>query len=103
LNALDQVLAALFFCGLLALLVWLVRKGKLAPFSGLAGAAHSGEQLDVLARRALTPQHTLHLVVAAGQTLLIATHPHGAEIATLPAARRPLTVGPDREGRAEHC
>jgi flagellar biogenesis protein FliO len=80
-SALEQILAALFFCGLLAILVWLLRKGKLASF-GLPSAQNKGaSQLDVIARCALTSQHTLHVVSAAGETFLVATHPHGVEIA----------------------
>jgi flagellar biogenesis protein FliO len=88
LSALEQTSAALFFCGLLALLVWLLRKGRLTAF-GLSGAQSQGAgQLDVIARRTLTAQHTLHLVSAAGETFLVATHPHGLEIASLPARRK---------------
>lgn len=87
-SALEQALAALFFCGLLASLVWLLRKGKLASI-GLPRAQNQGAgQVDVIARRALTSQHTLHLISAAGETFLVATHPHGVEIAPLPAKRR---------------
>ena len=98
-SALEQTLAALFFCGLLAILVWLVRKGKLASF-GWAGAQSQGAgQLEVLARRALTSQHTLHLISAAGEAFLVATHPHGVEIAPFPAKRRFTRISADSEER----
>lgn len=87
-SALEQTLAALFFCELLAILIWLLRKGKLASF-GLSGAQSQGAgPLDVIARRALTAQHTLHLVSAAGETFLVVTHPQGAEIGAFPARRK---------------
>jgi flagellar biogenesis protein FliO len=98
-SALEQTLAALFFCGLLAILVWLLRKGKLATF-GLPSAQSKGaSQLDVIARRALTSQHTLHLVSAAGETFLVATHPHGVEIAPFPAKRKFNRLPADSEER----
>ena len=87
-SALEQTLAALFFCGLLAALVWLLRKGKLASLGWRGAQSQSTGQLDVIARRALTPQHTLHLISAAGETFLVATHPHGVEIAALPASSK---------------
>jgi flagellar biogenesis protein FliO len=100
LSALEQTLAALFFCGLLAILVWLLRKGRLTAF-GLSGAQSQGAgQLDVIARRTLTAQHTLHLVSAAGGTFLVATHPHGVEIASFPA-RRKLNCLPADSGEKE--
>ena len=88
-SSLEQTLAALFFCGLLAMVVWLLRKGKLASLRWSATQGHGAGQLDVIARRALTPQHTLHLVSAGGETFLIATHPHGVEIALCPGGQKP--------------
>lgn len=96
-SALEQTLAALFFCGLLAILAWLLRKGRLTAF-GLSGAQSQGAgQLDVIARRTLTAQHMLHLVSAAGETFLVATHPHGVEIASFPARRKLNRLPADSE------
>lgn len=101
-SALEQTLAAFFFCGLLAILVWLLRKGKFASF-GWSGAQNQGAgQLDVIARRALTPQHTLHLVSAAGETFLVATHPQGIEIASFIAGRKLNHLPADSEERGSH-
>jgi flagellar biogenesis protein FliO len=101
-SALEQTLAALFFCGLLAILLWLLRKGKLASL-GWTGAQNQGAgQLDIIARRGLTPQHTLHLVSAAGETFLVATHPHGVEIAAVPGGREVDRVPPDSGAGRDH-
>lgn len=101
-SALEQTLAALFFCGLLAILLWLLRKGKLASFKWSGVQNPSAGQLEIIARRALTPQHTLHLVSAAGETFLVATHPHGVEIASFPANRKSTRAVTDLEERAGH-
>lgn len=99
-SALEQTLAALFFCGLLAILLWLLRKGKLASFKWSGVQNPNAGQLEIVARRALTPQHTLHLVSAAGETFLVATHPHGVEIAPFPANRKSAHPVTDLEERA---
>lgn len=101
-SAIEQTVAALFFCGLLAILVWLLRKGKLASFGWSGAQKQVAGQMEVLARRALTSQHTLHLVSAAGEMFLVATHPHGVEIAAFPASRRPARLAADSEERGGH-
>jgi flagellar biogenesis protein FliO len=101
-SALEQTLAALFFCGLLAILVWLLRKGKLASFAWSGAPSQGAGQLDVVARRALTSQHMLHLVSAAGETFLVATHPHGVEIAQFPASRKLNRLPAEQEERGSH-
>ena len=101
-SALEQTLAALFFCGLLAILVWLLRKGKLASFGWSGAQSQVAGQLDVIARRALTPQHTLHLISAFGEMFLVATHPHGVEIASFPASRKLNRLPVDPEERGSH-
>lgn len=98
-SALEQTAAALFFCGLLAILVWLLRKGRLASFRWTGTQNPAAGQMEVLARRALTAQHTLHLVSAAGETFLVATHPHGVEIASFPASRGLARPGANSEER----
>ena len=98
-SALEQTMAALFFCGLLAGLVWLLRKGKLASFGWTGTPNPAAGQMEVVARRALTAQHTLHLVSAAGEMFLVATHPHGAEIAAFPINRRLPRPAADLEER----
>jgi hypothetical protein len=87
-SAIEQTVAALFFCGLLAILVWLLRKGKLASLGWPGAPGQPTGQMEVVARRALTSQHTLHLVSAAGEMFLVVTHPHGAEIAAFPINRK---------------
>jgi hypothetical protein len=96
-SAIEQTVAALFFCGLLAILVWLLRKGRLASFGWSGAQNQAAGQMEVVARRALTPQHTLHLVSAVGEMFLVVTHPHGVEIAAFPASRRPARPVADSE------
>jgi len=78
-----------FLCGLLALLVWLMRKGKLASLAWTGVPGHSAVQLDLIARRVLTSRHVVHLISAAGESFLIVTYPDGVEIAALPVSRHP--------------
>ncbi len=99
-SAIEQTFAALFFCGLIAILAWLLRKGRFASFAWSGTQNQAAGQMDVIARRALTPQHTLHLVSSAGATFLVVTHPHGAEIASFPASRKPARLATGSEERA---
>jgi hypothetical protein len=101
-SAIEQTVAALFFCGLLAILVWLLRRGKLASLGWPGAPGQATGQIEVVARRALTSQHALHLVSAAGEMFLVVTHPHGAEIAALPVNRRPALPVGDPEERGRH-
>lgn len=101
-SAPEQTLAALFFCGLLAIMVWLLRKGKLTSFGWTGGQSRNAGQLDVIARRALTSQHTLHLIAASGETFLVATHPHGVEIAAFPTSRKFSRIPADSETGGGH-
>jgi hypothetical protein len=98
-SAIEQAVAALFFCGLLASLVWLLRKGKLASLGWPGASSPAAGQMGVIARRALTSQHTLHLVSAAGEMFLVVTYPRGAEIATFPLNRKPARLVADLEER----
>ena len=79
----EQLAIALVFCGLLGALVWLLRSRKLSVLARFAPPHSSHYRFNVLARRGLTPQHTLHVVSLAGGVFLVATHPHGYEIKPL--------------------
>ena len=79
----EQLAIALVFCAALAALVWLLRSRKLIALARFAPAPPSQYKFNVLARRGLTPQHTLHVVSLAGGVFLVATHPHGYEIKPL--------------------
>jgi len=82
-NPFEQLGVAFVFCGVLAALVWLLRSRKLSVFASFAAPAPSPYKFNVLARRGLTPHHTLHIVSVAGGVFLVATHPHGYEIKPL--------------------
>jgi hypothetical protein len=63
-----------------------------------AGGLRMGsvKSLSAVERIALTPQHALHLVRAAGRELLVATHPHGCSLLfeQMPEAARPPEAPP---------
>jgi flagellar biogenesis protein FliO len=59
----------------------------------------SARSLSAVERIALTPQHALHLVRAAGRELLVVTHPHGCSLLfeQIPGAPRPPEATPFSE------
>lgn len=59
-----------------AALWWLRRRGYAAPAMGPRGA----RRLETLERLPLSPQHTLHLVRAGDETLLLACSPAGCSL-----------------------
>ena len=73
-----DVAAFILVFGLLALAVAAMRKrnGQTSGFFRPSGA----KALTSLERIALTPQHALHLVRAAGRELVLVTHPQGCTI-----------------------
>lgn len=73
-----DVAAFILVFGLLAFAVVATRKrnGQTAGFFRPSGA----KALASLERIALTPQHALHLVRAAGRELVLVTHPQGCTI-----------------------
>lgn len=86
-NALEQLLAALAFCGLLAALIWIARTGKISALGRVRPANPITNTLGVIARRALTPQHALYLISIAGKVYIVGTHPHGMWILSLSTIR----------------
>jgi len=92
-EAVRQILSVLVVFLLLGLALWKLRRqspGGIAPAKpgrwfravatlgtrGMLGRG-GGPALEGVARLALTPQHTLHLVRVQGCNLLVATHPQG--------------------------
>jgi flagellar biogenesis protein FliO len=84
----EQLLAALAFCGLLAALVWFARTGRTSVLGWVRPANPISNDLRVIARRALTPHHVLHLISIAGEVCIVGTHPRGMQMLPL------LTVRP---------
>src|SRR5450631_2702621 len=101
-----QILSVLVVFLLLGLALWKLRRqspGAIAPAKpgrwfrvvadlgtrGMLGRG-DGRALEGVARLALTPQHTLHLVRVQGRDLLVATHPQGCVL--LPHASADATV-----------
>ena len=77
---LEQILAAGLCCALLALLVWAGRRGKLRAVDWIGSTHRATFEINVVARKALTPQHAIHVLSVGGQRFLLATHPAGVEL-----------------------
>ena len=85
-----QLLAALFVLGLLAALVWTLRGRNAGTGSNrnrVSGvvrnwlkATPQAGTIEVVERKALTPQHTLHRLRMSGREFLLATHPQGCQL-----------------------
>ncbi len=99
-----QLLAALVVLGLLVAMVWILRRRNTGtganrqPIGGVVrGWLKMTPQMgsiDVVERKVLTPQHTLHRLRAGGREFLIATHPQGCQlIAELDAKGNDSGVG----------
>jgi flagellar biogenesis protein FliO len=86
-NAIEQLLAALAFCGLLAALVWIARTGRTSALGWVRPVNPIANALSVIARRALTPHHVLYLISIAGKVYIVGTHPQGMQMLSLPTIR----------------
>jgi flagellar biogenesis protein FliO len=86
-NAIEQLLAALAFCGLLAALVWIARTGRTSALGWVKPVNPIANALSVIARRALTPHHVLYLISIAGKVYIVGTHPQGMQMLSLPTIR----------------
>ncbi len=81
----EQLIIALVFCGLLVVMIWIARRGRLSAQGWIGASKQPDLKLSVLSRQALTPQHTLLLVSIAGQVYIVATHPQGIQVLPTPA------------------
>jgi flagellar biogenesis protein FliO len=61
-------------------MIWIVRKGKISAQGWINAAKRPYNELNVISRHALTPQHAIYLVSIAGQVYVVATHPQGLQI-----------------------
>jgi len=86
---LRQLAAVGLVFGLLAAALWVLRGKGAVRWRRRAGAPKKARRLEALERLALSPQHALHLVRAADQVLLIATHSGGCTMLTQLAPRSP--------------
>jgi flagellar biogenesis protein FliO len=75
-----QLAAVGLVLGLLALLMWTLRRRGLAVGNGFRRGRKSPGRLETIERLALSPQHTLHLVRVADHALLIEVHPGGSTL-----------------------
>jgi len=76
----SQLAAVALVIGLLAATVWTTRRGRLFSFQFARRNRRSIRQLESLERMSLSPQHSLHLVRVAGETILVAVHPSGCSL-----------------------
>jgi flagellar biogenesis protein FliO len=71
-------LTFIFVFGLLAIAISILRKRTGQSIRLFRPS--TARSLTAVERISLTPQHSLHLVRAAGRELLLATHPHGCTV-----------------------
>lgn len=87
----GQLLAALFVVGLLVAIIRMLRGGETR--TGTTGSktargivrnwlkmAPQRGAIEIIERKALTPQHSLHRLRISGREFLIATHPQGCQL-----------------------
>lgn len=102
-DVISPILAIFFVVGLLAGLLVLARragvgkplspgvfsKGRLFPFPVRRhSVAGERESLCILKQVVLSPSHRVHLVLVAGQNVLLCTHPQGCTV--IPVGSSPL-------------
>ena len=75
----QQSLAVLVVLCLLAFTLWWLRRKGIAHITP-GGRRQSTRRLQTLERLPLTPQHSLHLVRAAGKVVLISSSPAGCKV-----------------------
>jgi flagellar biogenesis protein FliO len=79
-ETISQLLSIGFVLGLLAAVLWGLRRKGLARFGAgklrLGGNA-KGRLLELVESRALAPGHALHLVRVGDQAFVLAVHPGG--------------------------
>ena len=76
----SQLLGVTFVLGLLAALLWWLRRRGMAQFGASRlhlGRSGRGRLLEVVESRMLAPGHALHLVRVAGRGVLLETHAAG--------------------------
>jgi len=78
-DILKQSLAIALVFGLLWLALRLVRKRSGMSAGFLSGRPGRGP-MESLGKLVLTPQHSLHIVRAGGQELILAAHPRGITV-----------------------
>jgi flagellar biosynthetic protein FliO len=81
-----QAIAVAAVLGLMGLALWWLRRRGFAVAT--AGRRPSRRRLEVIERLALGPQHTLHLVRAGGEDLLLACSPAGCNLLEKVASRQ---------------
>ena len=78
-EAIQQTLVVVFVLGLLGATLYWLRGQGMARFSGKA-LGRGARRMQTVERRALSPQHSLHLVNVDGRALLIAVSPGGCSV-----------------------
>ena len=75
-----QALAVLTVLGVLGGALWWLRRKGLAQFAVRTRSGGRIRSMRVLERLALTPQHSLHLVLVGERTILVAASPGGCTL-----------------------
>ncbi len=79
-DVLRQVSAVVLVFGLLGLFLWKMRGRGFSGAAFLRRSEQKERRLQSVERLALTPQHTLHLLIIAGREIVVATHPQGCTL-----------------------
>jgi flagellar biogenesis protein FliO len=79
-DVLRQIFSVLLVFSLLGAVLWGLRRGGRISFQAGKRALRNTRSMAAVERLALTPQHTLHLVLINGHEILMATHPQGCTV-----------------------
>jgi flagellar biogenesis protein FliO len=75
-----QLMAGLFVISLLAVTLWLLRRGSAIRFRMPARQRPGERMLESRERLSLSPQHSLHLVRVGERAVLVAVHSGGCAL-----------------------
>ena len=82
----EQLTAVAIVLGLLGASLWFLQRKRLSPWVSLSSRRTAVRQLEIVERVALTTQHSLALVRANGQMMLVGTGPGVCEIRDVESA-----------------
>jgi flagellar biogenesis protein FliO len=81
-----QFLKVFGVLGVLALVLWQLKRGGFAKFAIANRSKRAARQMELIDRLPLSAQHSLHLVRCMDRTILVAISPAGCQILENPAA-----------------
>ena len=78
-DMMRQLAAIALVLALLGGALWALRR-QAGPLRSLPGARRRDKTLEVVARVALTPHHSLHVIRMSTEEWILATHPQGCTV-----------------------